>query len=417
MYIWRENHHKTEIEFVKSDFPKLYSKLIPEKYMISYDMSALAGEAQAEYQKLGLLGINSLMIIPVKEPDHTHVGSLGAANMRKHFQTAELLECVMLSFSMAIKNISTFQAIEEMGIRDYLTGLKNRTSFQQAMVSYEKEQDQTLSCVYLDADGLHEINNLYGHEAGDMLLKTVAKILADEFGDENVYRIGGDEFAAFCRGLCRTQVEAKIQNAKKGVEENGYHISAGMECWKNEPFVYEMVRMAEMNMFEEKKKYHETRGEIRRIREMDQKLEETLMEKRNLDIFRSILSSKYLGVYIVDLKTDSFRYIYSPSYFKAAAEQSAGKFSGALRSYIQSYVNEEYKNMFTGLLDYGRIEECLNRGEEPKLLYMRPDGVKVLLRIYRSPDYDERCRECIWAFEKMLETGDDIGAEIWEDLI
>lgn len=403
MYVRRENKRKLRESFSKSDFPVLCSKFLPEGNLVSYDMHELTGEAKEEYQKLKRLGIESLMLIPVNEPDHTHVGSLGVANMHSHFQSAELLECVMLSFSMAIKNIMSFQAIEEMGIRDYLTGLRNRNCFQQSMAIYEKEQDSSLCCIYIDADGLHEINNHYGHEAGDLLLKTVARELTDEYGDENVYRIGGDEFVAFCRGWSKEQVMLHIRCVEELIRRNGYHISVGTERREDEPFVYKMIKQAEMKMFEAKKRYHETKGDAEQIREMDQKLEETLMEKRNLDIFRSVLASKYLGVYIVDLDIDTFRFIYIPSYFNAAAEQSGGKFSEAVRIYVQSYVCGEYHSSFIQLLDYQYVEECLNRGEKPELHYVRPDGIKILLRIYRSPDYGQTCRECIWTFEKANE--------------
>ena len=88
------------------------------------------------------------------------------------------------------------------------------------------------------------------------------------------------------------------------------------------------------------------------IRLMNRKLEETLMEKRNLDVFRAVLSSKYLGVYIVDLKVDTFRSIYIPSYFDEAALKSGGKFSEAVKIYMRQYAREEYHAAFLEFLDY-----------------------------------------------------------------
>ncbi|MFR8336247.1 MAG: hypothetical protein ACLVAW_05830 [Eisenbergiella massiliensis] len=170
---------------------------------------------------------------------------------------------------------------------------------------------------------------------------------------------------------------------------------------KNKPFIYEMVKQAERNMFEAKRCYHEDTGDIQNIRGMNRKLEKTLMEKRDLDVFRSVLSSKYLGVYIVDLKIDTFRYIYIPSYFDAAAEQSGGKFSEAVKIYVETFVLEEYRQPFLKLLDYDNVEKRLNGGEEPELLYRRPDGVEIMLKIYLSPEYGEDCWESIWTFEKV----------------
>ena len=288
-----------------------------------------------------------------------------------------------------------------MGIRDKLTGLKNRNSYQSALESYENNTDSNFFCIYVDADGLHDINNQYGHEAGDNLLKTVAKVIKEEFGNEDTYRIGGDEFVAFCYAPASGQVKQKIRNAKKRIEEKEYHISVGMESMKNKPFIYEMVKQAERNMFEAKRSYHEDTGDIQNIRGMNRKLEKTLMEKRDLDVFRSVLSSKYLGVYIVDLKIDTFRYIYIPSYFDAAAEQAGGKFSEAVKIYVETFVLEEYRQPFLKLLDYENVEKRLNGGEEPELLYRRPDGVEIMLKIYLSPEYGEDCWESIWTFEKV----------------
>lgn len=402
MYIWTEHAAAGHKIYQKEDFPKMCARLLTQGNILTYDIKEITGDTGTEYQELKKLGITSLMSIPVIEPGHTHIGSLGVANMKRRFQSAELLECVMLIFSMAVKNIASFQEVEKMGNRDNLTGLKNRNSYQNGLEAYGQEQGTELSCIYVDADGLHEINNRYGHEAGDNLLRTVADALKEEFGEEDSYRIGGDEFVVFCPGMNPEQTKQKLRKAKKNIGKKGYHISVGMESRKNKPFIYEMVKQAEINMFEAKRIYHEGRGDVQNMRGMDRKLEKTLMEKRDLDVFRSVLSSKYLGVYIVDLKIDTFRFIYIPSYFNEAAEQSGGRFSEAVRLYVESYVLEEYHQAFMQLLDYSKVEEHLNRGEEPELIYQRPDGVAIMLKIYRSPEYDDSCRESIWTFEKVL---------------
>lgn len=54
-----------------------------------------------------------------------------------------------------------------------------------------------LACIYIDANGLHEINNARGHLAGDQMLRFIADTLKVSFGEEALYRIGGDEFVVF----------------------------------------------------------------------------------------------------------------------------------------------------------------------------------------------------------------------------
>lgn len=324
-------------------------------------------------------------------------------NMKKRYETTDLLDCVMVSFSMAAKNMESFRAIEEMGTIDRLTGLKNRNSFQKAMEENEKLQDDTLTCIYMDADGLHDINNHFGHEAGDRLLRVVADIIKKEFGQESSYRIGGDEFLVFSRGLDEEQVIQRVEKMEGNVSLEGYHISTGVE-WRNKvPLVYEMVKRAEEKMFGAKQLYYKRKGREDQMRKMNRQLEETLLEKRDLDVFRTVLSSKYLGVYIVDFSLDAFRSIFIPPYFMDAAEQSGGKFSEAIRIYVRQYVDSAFQNEFMELLDYQKIKEQLDQGYEPQLCYQRYDGIRVLLKIYRSPDYSEERKEYIWTFENAVD--------------
>ena len=63
-----------------------------------------------------------------------------------------------------------------------------------------KSEQRTISpaiCVYIDANGLHELNNERGHEAGDLMLRFVADSLMEQFPRGSLYRVGGDEFVVF----------------------------------------------------------------------------------------------------------------------------------------------------------------------------------------------------------------------------
>ena len=60
-----------------------------------------------------------------------------------------------------------------------------------------KSEQRTISpaiCVYIDANGLHELNNERGHEAGDLMLRFGAESLMEQFPKGSLYRVGGDEF-------------------------------------------------------------------------------------------------------------------------------------------------------------------------------------------------------------------------------
>lgn len=108
-----------------------------------------------------------------------------------------------LYFVTAIQDITEHKRAEQqvsfMAYHDKLTGLPNRALFfdrlSQAM-SQARRTHKHVALLYLDLDGFKPVNDLYGHEAGDVVLKMVAqRLLACVRAVDTVARLGGDEFA------------------------------------------------------------------------------------------------------------------------------------------------------------------------------------------------------------------------------
>ncbi|MCJ8301067.1 MAG: diguanylate cyclase, partial [Pseudomonadales bacterium] len=82
---------------------------------------------------------------------------------------------------------------------DHLTGLNNRTffnSYQKALLKQAKRNKRPIATLFLDLDHFKEINDTWGHDTGDKLLKSVAhRLLACTREGDLVARLGGDEFA------------------------------------------------------------------------------------------------------------------------------------------------------------------------------------------------------------------------------
>lgn len=401
IYIWQSAHGITVHPWRKSAFAELCPSLIEHIHkkqgLLSYTPHAIPQMREISQR----FGMQSLMMVPVTDTDGAQAGILGAANMQRRWKNAALLESVTLSFLMAINTMESFRSIKEMGMLDHLTGLLNRNCFQKAMERHEKNRDDSLACIYVDADGLHQLNNERGHSSGDQMLKTVAEALKTEFGTEDTYRIGGDEFVAFSCGLQKKQVLQRVQHLKHTVLSHGYHISVGVEWRRAVPLVFELVKQAESKMYSAKRRYYEETDTAQQVRESNWQLEELLTEKRDLDVFRSVLASKYRGVYIVNLSLDTMRPIYIPSYFEKAMQAACGKFSEAIKAYIPENVLPDYHETFFRLVDYEQIQARLDCGEEPELCYQKKDGSFILLRIYHSPEYSQQMKECIWSFENI----------------
>ena len=83
---------------------------------------------------------------------------------------------------------------------DELTGLANRRLFNTVAPSLLREPGQRAAVIVLDLNGFKPINDRFGHEAGDDVLRIVAQRLAGFAGDSLAARLGGDEFAAVLTG-------------------------------------------------------------------------------------------------------------------------------------------------------------------------------------------------------------------------
>ena len=142
---------------------------------------------------------------------------------------------------------------------DELTGLYNRTFLAQEMERLDTERQLPISTIMVDINGLKIINNTYGHEEGDRVLKKAAEILESVVRDEDILaRYGGDEFVILLPQTDNEiahdiydRIEKKSQ--KKGEEE--FPVSIGMgTATKTDPEenINDILKQADENMLQNK---------------------------------------------------------------------------------------------------------------------------------------------------------------------
>ncbi len=102
--------------------------------------------------------------------------------------------------------------VSQLAYKDGLTGIGNRTSFQEHLVELEKTKltDPSIGIVMFDVNDLKYVNDNLGHSFGDSMLVESAKIIKNAFNtaDASCYRIGGDEFAVV---ICGENVKAQYE--------------------------------------------------------------------------------------------------------------------------------------------------------------------------------------------------------------
>lgn len=185
--------------------------------------------------------------------------------------TFAVVAIVTTIFIMRIKIRALEQSrqIEYMSQTDLLTGVKNRNHYENQMRGYPEMCSSDIICVYGDVNGLHEINNKEGHQAGDKMLQEIAKRLQQSFGPENTYRIGGDEFVAFQVDRQPGKVFFEVDQIGQDLDKEGYHVSFGIAVQNKAdgPLnMRELVKEAEKNMFSAKREFYQQPEHNRRTR-------------------------------------------------------------------------------------------------------------------------------------------------------
>ena len=211
--------------------------------------------------------MKDLTAIPVEDGSGALRGVLAASGLPGRKDCVALLRSVGFSYAKLWDNARTYQEMQRQGTEDALTGLYNRNRYQQDLSRLAAEGRQELCCIFVDVNGLHELNNTQGHRAGDQMLQEVARQIRQSFGDRWSYRVGGDEFVVFAVDQDRQDLQRRCQAATEALKQKGYYISAGM-AWTPAPAgdLGPLLEDAERRMYEAKRLFYQDPRFNRRAR-------------------------------------------------------------------------------------------------------------------------------------------------------
>lgn len=106
--------------------------------------------------------------------------------------------------------------LERLSYRDSLTGLYNRNFFERKGQEQLDKAVFPVTVIMSDCNYLKRVNDSYGHEYGDLLLKRVGRILRQNLAEEDiVIRMGGDEFLLLCQNCAAAQADMLIRQLRQ----------------------------------------------------------------------------------------------------------------------------------------------------------------------------------------------------------
>lgn len=304
---------------------------------------------------------------------------------------AVVLIGIDMPFDLIAKNM------KETYWRDSLTGLLNRNAYDSDVEQLRSADIGAVVCVYADMIGLHEVNNHLGHKQGNRMLCEFADTARAFFGDDRLYRIGGDEFVIISSAHTEAQTRKQLNYMRERLHTQGCEISVGVASSESTSDLPKTIEQAENEMRREKKEYYVRGGSKRQSRGLNKKLEDILVRNQDMESLLRHLNGRYSIACMVNLRTDSQRAIMVPDYFQKMLDAHDGSFKSALHDYCERLVAPFCKDSFSLLMDYDFIHARIESAGVLQYGYTRNDGEKFLLTIFadrRSKD------ETMWVFAK-----------------
>ncbi|MDO4796627.1 MAG: [Fe-Fe] hydrogenase large subunit C-terminal domain-containing protein [Coriobacteriales bacterium] len=153
--------------------------------------------------------------------------------------------------------------LTRMSYTDQLTGVLNRNALESIGTElYGK--GHSLALVVTDVNGLKRENDTKGHGAGDRMIVSTARALANCFGCDRVFRTGGDEFLAILQDHAKNEVEEGIDEVKAHLATLDISASMGMAYEEAFSGAFDpLLKLADSRMYEDKARYYKEHGSAR----------------------------------------------------------------------------------------------------------------------------------------------------------
>ena len=203
------------------------------------------------------MNVNGLILVPIRIGDD-YLGFMGMMDppVDNMDEITGIMKVLEFFISETIRRRGVERNLINYSYYDPVTGVKNRRALEEFE---EKVLDTSKPYGYImcDINGLKTVNDTEGHEAGDFLIKDVADALSLAYGQDNVYRMGGDEFAAYSTLEDQKEFTDCFEKLNRELKKRKRSASLGWVYRPDGDPDFERVKKeADKMMYEDKRKYY-----------------------------------------------------------------------------------------------------------------------------------------------------------------
>lgn len=239
------------------DYQIWLDELEKNRKVVINDVAELKDTFPTGYDLLNQQGIRNIIWVPLMINGKVN-GSIGLDN--QDLGLAEIavpfMQTIQYFLSLAMQRNENEKKLFELSQIDKLTSFYNRNRFIQDVSDF-KEKKNSAGVVYLDINGLKEINDSFGHDAGDELIKECAGIMKKSAGSNYLYRIGGDEFVIIYIDITEGGFYDNVQLLKNAFEKSKCQTAIGCKWNEDCSHIQDIVKEADELMYHDKKRFYQ----------------------------------------------------------------------------------------------------------------------------------------------------------------
>ncbi len=226
------------------------------------DMEYVKEKNPVWYESMKASHIDNIVMFPIKIHDE-FLGYIWATNFdaSETVRIKRTLELTTFFLASEISNHQLFHRMKVLSTTDMLTGVLNRNEMNNRVDYYcnpDNGKNTSIGIIFADLNGLKMINDTKGHEAGDILLKSAAKILKRVFKGYEIFRAGGDEFMIMLPDTPPVDIENLVKKLKKETDKNGkVSFATGFSMESDCKNIRSALKHADELMYADKKRFYD----------------------------------------------------------------------------------------------------------------------------------------------------------------
>ncbi|MDO4506889.1 MAG: GGDEF domain-containing protein [Spirochaetales bacterium] len=317
--------------------------------------------------------------------------------------SAALFLIVVVAIEVYVSKSQKEKLYFQFAYKDSLTGAFNRRAYEEDAAAFENARLPKYACVSMDLNGLKIVNDELGHLAGDELISSAYRLIAEAFGEYGkIYRTGGDEYSALLKTDRETFEKAKVKLDELCKEWKGNYsqtlrisVGASFNDEAESDNLMDLWKVADKRMYEAKSEHYRKAG----------------MDRRGQNNAHKALCSMYNKILKVNLTDDSYQIINMDLEEQTIEMGFANRISKWLFDFGTSgQVHPEDLAGYQEKTDLEYMRDYFKSGKKNlTVFYRRKYGreyKRAMMQIIPAPDYEDGCQS-LFLYVNKVDTVDD----------